>query len=238
MSERDIFHEVEEEMRRERLAGLWDKYGVYVLIVALIIVAGVGGVSLWNWWQAKQAAENGETFAQAVTLLEDGKQDEALAIVQRVATGGPRGYGVLAELQRAAIAANKGNKQEAVKAYDAIADKSSADEMLRGFSRIQAAALRLDEADLAEMRRRLEGMTPAQNPWRHSAKELLGLAAFKSGKTSDAGAIFGEIAADPAAPAQLRQRAEMMLALIVKQPERRGEKNGQGGQAQNDAKTH
>ncbi len=40
----DIFGEVDEEVRRERLQQLWDKYSVYIIIVAVLIVAGIGGL--------------------------------------------------------------------------------------------------------------------------------------------------------------------------------------------------
>ena len=42
----------------------------------------------------------------------------------------------------------------------------------------------------------------------------LGLAAWKKGDTSDAAKLFNQIANDGGAPANLRQRAEIMLSLL------------------------
>ena len=61
MSENDnIFREVDEDMRREQIAKMWDKYGVFVLVGAILIIVVVGGYNVYNWWAAKRAAENGQ----------------------------------------------------------------------------------------------------------------------------------------------------------------------------------
>ena len=42
----DIFHEVDEEVRREQLKKLWDRYGNYVVAAAFLLVAAVAAKSL------------------------------------------------------------------------------------------------------------------------------------------------------------------------------------------------
>ena len=36
----DIFHEVDEEVRREQLKKLWERYSVYFIAAAVLFVAG------------------------------------------------------------------------------------------------------------------------------------------------------------------------------------------------------
>ena len=55
----DIFHEVDEEVRREQLKKLWERYQNYVVALAIAAVLGVGGWRAWDWWEAKKAAETG-----------------------------------------------------------------------------------------------------------------------------------------------------------------------------------
>ena len=38
----DIFNEVDEEVRRERLQKLWERYSIYIVVAAVLIVAGIG----------------------------------------------------------------------------------------------------------------------------------------------------------------------------------------------------
>ena len=73
----DIFQEVDEEVRREQLKKLWDRYGNYVVVAAFLVVAGVAAWRGYSWWDAKKAAETGAAFEAASTLAETGKLSEA-----------------------------------------------------------------------------------------------------------------------------------------------------------------
>jgi hypothetical protein len=216
MSDEGIFREVDEALRNDRFRSLWDKYGAFVFGVAILIVVVVGGYNGWTYWQAKQASEAGERFMNALQLEEAGKREESVAAFQKLADDGPRGYRLLARFQVAAAFAKGGDQQGAVKAYDELAADRSVGDLMQGFAAIQAASLRVDEADVAEMKERLEALASGQSPWRHSARELLGLTAFRTGDNAQAEQLFGQLLADQNAPQNLKQRAEMMLALLVK----------------------
>ncbi len=217
MSDDNIFREVDEEMRREQLAALWDKYGIYVLAGAVLIILVAGGYNIYLWQQQKRAAEFGQAFYQANELVTERKTPEALEALTKLTKQAGHGYRTLSHLQMAAIEAEQGRKSEAVALYEK-ASKDVADQILRDFARLQAAALRVDEADEAEMQKRLQGLIADTNPWRYSAQELLALTAFRSGNTSESEKIYSKILGDPSAPAEIRRRAEAMLALLVKAP--------------------
>ena len=77
------------------------------------------------------------------------------------------------------------------------------------------AALRLYDASFDDMKKRLEGLAAAGNPWRHSARELLGLSAFRTGNLNVAERYFNVMLGDRQTPDNMRRRAEMMLSLLV-----------------------
>ena len=89
------------------------------------------------------------------------------------------------------------------------------DPILKGLATLQAATLRLDKADYAEMQKRLDGLANGKSAWRFSARELLGLSAFQHKDFKSAEAQFSALLGDPATPPNMRDRANMMLALIV-----------------------
>jgi hypothetical protein len=219
MSDRDFFREVDEAVRQDRYKELWDKYGVYALIVAGAIVAAVAGFKAWTYWQERKAQEAGTEFSQAVTQLDGGEAAKARDALNALAEKGPAGYSVLARFQLAAAEAQAGNTDKAVADYDALATDSGTDNILKGLATIQAATLRLDTADYAEMERRLKGMIDEGSPWRYSARELLGLSAYRLNKMPDAEKQFSTLVADQGTPQNLRERADMMLALIVGVPQ-------------------
>src|SRR5580658_7140009 len=52
----DIFQEVDEEVRREQLKKLWERYGTYIIAALILVIVAVGGWRGYEWWQAKRAA--------------------------------------------------------------------------------------------------------------------------------------------------------------------------------------
>lgn len=219
MSDRDIFREVEEDLRREQLARLWDKYGVYVLVAAAAIVLFVAGWRGYEWYRARQATETGSAFFRATVQVDDQKYAEAREALNKLIQDAPSGYRLLARLELAALHAKEGRRTEALALYEQIAADNGVDGVLRDFARVQAAGLVLDQAEPAEISRRLKDLDNDSNPWRYSARELLALSAFRSGNTAESEKLFTRILSDPFAPAEMRMRAESMLALLVKAPQ-------------------
>jgi hypothetical protein len=213
LSEETIFREVDEEVRQEELKKLWDKYGVFVIAAAVVIVLAVAGMKGWKAWTKSRIEASGADFAQAMALADSGKISQAEEKLKALASSGAGGYKALARIKAAdLIAKDKGAK---VAAFDAIARDSSIDNTLRQLARIRAAFLRVDEADKSEMENRLKGLSDPLNPWRHTARELLGLHAWKRGEYEKAGKYFSQILADAATPRDIRVRAAQMRDLIA-----------------------
>jgi len=219
MSDRDFFREVNEAVRQDRYNELWDKYGVYALAAAALIVAGVAGFKVWSYWQEQKAQAAGTDFSQAVTELDSGDVAKARDVLNSLAAKGPTGYQILSRFQLAAAEAQAGSTDKALALYDALAADPATDAILKGLATIQAATLKLDTADYAEMERRLKGLIDENSPWRYSARELLGLSAYRQNNVPAAEKQFSELVADQGTPQNLRERADMMLSLIVGVPQ-------------------
>lgn len=218
MTDRDTFlREVDEAVRHDQYKQLWDRYGVYALGVAVLVVAGVAGYKGWNYWQEKRAQDAGSQFSQA--LEESTDAAKAHEILTGLAQSGPEGYRVLARFQLAAAEAKAGETDKAVIDYDALAVDPSVDPILQGHATLQAAALRLDKADYAEMERRLKPLIDSGSAWQFSARELLGLTAYRLNNMNEAERQFSALVGDQGTPPNLRERADMMLALIVGTPQ-------------------
>jgi hypothetical protein len=208
----DIFQEVDEEVRRERLMQLWKRYGNFVVAAAVLIVLGVAGWRGYQWWEAKKAAEAGAAFNSAVVLADTGKPEEAEAAFARLASQGPAAYRLLARVREAGILAQRDPKA-AVAAYDGIAKDAAAGRSFQDLAAVRAAALLVDTAPLTEITQRLEPLSKPDDPFRHSARELLALAAFKAGDKAAAKKWFDMIEGDAETPQALRGRIDMLMTL-------------------------
>ena len=210
----DIFQEVDEEVRREQLKKLWERYGGYLIAACIAAVIGIGAWRGYEWWQAKQAAQSGAAFEEAVTLAESGKHQEAAAAFAKLSADGTSGYRVLARLREAAELAPT-DRKAAVAAYDAITTDNRVGQVIQDLASVRAGLLLVDSAPYAEILRRLELAAGADRAFRHSAREILALSAWKAGDISAARRWTETIISDPQTPPGQRSRAEMLSELIA-----------------------
>jgi hypothetical protein len=212
----DIFQEVDEEVRREQLKKLWERHGHYVVALAVLIVLAVAAWRGYEYWQAKKAAETGAAFEAALTLSEQGKHEEAAAAFAKIAAEGTSGYQPLARLREAAELGER-DPQAAVKIYDELAADRGAGQVLQDLAGVRAAMILVDSASYDELRRRLEPLSERDRAFRHSARELLALSAWRAGDFTAAKRWFDMITTDAETPAGTRQRIEVLMALVASQ---------------------
>ncbi len=209
----EIFDEVDEEVRREQLKKLWEKYSVFFIAAALLIVAGVGGFRGYQYLEAKKAAEAGDAFNKAVELSEQNKHSEAEAAFADLASKGPGGYRMLSRFHLAAETAVRDPKAGA-KVFDELAADRSIGTEQQELARVRAAGFLLDSAPYSEMLQRLQSETAPGATFRHVARELLALSAFRANDVTTTRQWLDQIALDADTPPGLRSRAEALQALL------------------------
>jgi hypothetical protein len=209
----DIFHEVDEEVRRERLQQLWDRYGIYAIAILVLMVAAVAGWRGYEYYQARKAAEAGTAYQNAATLSEQGKHDEAEAAFAKLAETGTAAYRPLARFREAAELVPK-DKNAAVQAYDALAADSRNGAVLQDLAAVRAGIILLDATPYDEMRRRLEPATGNDRSFRHTARELLALSAWRTGDNAQARRWTDLIMNDLETPAGAKGVAEVLTTLM------------------------
>jgi hypothetical protein len=209
----ELFDEVNEEVRREQLKKLWDRYSIYIIAGAILIIAAVGGWRGYQYLEAKKAAEAGAAFEAAAELSEQGKHAEAEAAFTKLAATAPYGYRMLSRLRAAAEVATR-DPQAAAKLYDDIAADRSVGAPEQDLARIRAAGLLLDTTSYNNMLQRLEPATAPSATYRHTARELLALSAWRANDAAATRQWLDMIANDGGTPASLRSRAEALQALL------------------------
>ncbi|MBV9522750.1 MAG: tetratricopeptide repeat protein [Alphaproteobacteria bacterium] len=215
----DIFQEVDEEVRRERLEQLWKQYGNYIIAALVLVLACVGAWRGYVYWQERKAAEAGAAFEAASTLADEGKHTEAQAAFAKLASDGTAGYRTLARFREAAQL-GLSDAKAAVAAYDALAADSSLGRPLQDLSAVRAGLLLVDTAPYQELRTRIEPLTAPDRPFRHTARELLAFGAWRAGDNAAAHKWIDTVIGDPETPSTIRSRIDVLAALMP--PEAKG----------------
>jgi hypothetical protein len=209
----DIFTEVDEEVRREELAKLWKKYGNLIYAAVFLVIAVVAAWRGYDYWQNRKAGEAGAAYEAAAKLAEEGKHSEAEAAFAKLAAEGTPGYQVLARLREADAIAGRDAK-EGVAAYDKIAGEVTGQPLFSELASIRAAVLLVDTAKYDEMTHRLEPLTQPTGAFRHTARELLALSAWRNGDRAATRRWVEAARGDQEAPQGVRQRMEVLAALL------------------------
>ena len=209
----ELFDEVDEDVRRDQLKKLWEQYSIYIIAGALLIIASVGGWRGYQYLEAKKAVEAGAAFDKAVELSEASKHTEAEAAFADLAARAPAGYRVLARL-RTAVEAGSRDPQAAAKMFDEIAADRSVGAAEQALARVRAAQLLLETTTYPNIKERLEASAAPGATFRHTARELLALSAWRANDATATRQWLDMIANDGATPPSLRSRAEALQALL------------------------
>jgi hypothetical protein len=207
----DIFHEVEEDLRRDQAAAIWKKYGNLIIGAALVLVLAVAAHWGWKEYSTRQQLQASADFLNAAATTNLKQREAALAPV--AADGGI--YGVLARFRLAETAIEAGDKAKARGILTEIAQDQDADKALRDLATIQAALLELEIGKPETAADLVKDLTQEGEAYRLSALEITGLAALAAGDTAKARTTFETVkkaaASAGASGTGFVQRADQLL---------------------------
>ncbi len=140
----DIFDEIEEDLRRDRITLLWKRYGNYIVGVAVLIIVVVAGNQGFDYWKESKSQAAGDAFFDAVTA------NESLDALTSIVADLPEGYEMLAKFRIAALQAEMGNATAAEQSFLSL----SRDDSIETF--YKETALLLSVMNASETRNKSE----------------------------------------------------------------------------------
>jgi len=122
----EIFREVDEMMRQERIEKIWQDYGNYIIgfvVAVILITAGVSGFNTWN----RHVKMNQTDRVLALLDAPSFPQNVTEADLSDMRAGAQ----AITRLKAAAAFAEEGDKEQALTLYEAVAKDKSAPADLR-----------------------------------------------------------------------------------------------------------
>ena len=209
----DLFDEVEEQLRSERLSAAAGKAAPWVLGVGLALILTAFGIWGWREYQARETAKASETYSQALEAMSQGKADQAFTLFGQVAKSGPAAYRSLALMQQGAARLAQDKPKEAVALFDQAA-KAAPDPIVGDVARLKAVFVLMDTAPRKDIEARLAPLIETGRPYQIQAREALAFAKLAAGDTAGARGDFVVISLLPDASQALQGRAEAAITLI------------------------
>ncbi len=216
MAEDNIFSEVDEELRNERMRNLWKKYAPFIFALAGAIIFLVAAKEGWDYYQKSVSSKSADKFYAAIDLLQNNNIEKGKIALDKLIEEGSGQYPLLAEFRKAAILLNEGKNQQAAENFDNIANRQS-DKNLRNLALLYSALALSDLGDVEAVNARLSGLIAADNPFSVTAQEILGLTYYAGGDIDKAREIFTNITTNPLASNDSLSRAQIYIAQLIAQ---------------------
>jgi hypothetical protein len=201
----DIFREVEEDVRREKLGKFWKAYGDYVIALAAVIIIGIAGWQLWQRYEARQRDAASVAFATAQRISDPKAAAVAFADLAKTA---PKGYRLLARLEQAHSMLASGQRDGALALYKEIANEDKGGP--GAVARLRQGWALADTSSRADLETLLAPLRDPAGAWKQLADEILAYSDYHNNQMAKAADEFVALANDTGAPAQLRVRAKAM----------------------------
>lgn len=206
--------EVDENLRRDNLRDAARAYGKWAIAGLVVLLIAIAALFFWREQQAKQAATDGEKLSQAIEDIGNGKTATVPAQLAPLEKSNADAIAISARLTNAALALQQNQRPRAIAIYTAVAADGSVPQPWRDLATIRLTSLDFDSITPQAVIARLAPLTKPGQPWFGSAGEITGLALLRANRKSEAGRLFGQIAADPTVPDSIRGRAVQMAGSL------------------------
>lgn len=205
----DIFREVEEDVRRDRLEKLWKAYGTYGIAGLVLLFAGIGG---WQFWQRHELQERQKFADSFIAAQRVTNPQTAASTFADLARTAPKGYGLLTRLSQANAMFVSGQRPGAIDLYKQIAKDDSGP--VGAVARLRAGWILVESAPRAEITELLKPLDQPGNAWRSNAREILAYADYRAMDLKSAQTKYNELALAPEGTEGLRARAKAMADFL------------------------
>ena len=216
-----LVNEIEEDLKQEKYMKLWKKYGNIVIAVFLVVVAGVGGHTFYDQYEAKKRNETSDIFLDGMEAVSKGEPIRAQGVLDEVAAGSHAGYKMLAQFQKAALLVEEGGEAPLTEArviYKDIASNTKYPKRFRELAELRVIAMKdtdRTEETLRSTLAKLEPFTKEGRPWRYSAKELKASILMELDDNVAAAEVMADLIRDAKTPEGVKSRAQIVSQTLA-----------------------
>lgn len=210
-----FIREVDEDLKNESMKKLWDKYGLFVLLIVIVSLTVAASYESIKSWYIKRAENRTEGYAVALSMQNQGLFDDSLEALDSIINQKMGTYAELAEMQKANILLEQNKEKEALALLEKIANDKSRSLQLRDTALIKLASYRQDGATFEEMSELLSSITKSKdNAWYAVAEDMLATILLRDGNIEQAKEIYNALLENQDTPDDLKNRIKDILSVL------------------------
>jgi len=204
----DIFDEINEELKQDRMTALWQRYGKYVIAFVIAVVAGVSLTQGYSYYTQKRDARSADVFFNAIL------SDDVSVTLEAAKEELSDGYVLLAEFRLAAALAENAHAAEAEQHYLSIAARDDIQQIYRDIALLLSVMQAPESTQVSDLQARLDPLISSVSPLKGLALEQAAVLDVRRGNKAAAIEKLNELVALTDIPASLRQRASQILTVL------------------------
>ena len=205
----DILRQVDEDLRKERLSSLWNKFKIYIISITLLFIISVSvyqHLEISEYNQKVSTIENYYKASNSVSI------DEMLDKLETINTSNEFSQDLI-NLKMADIHLVKGDIELGLEKLEQIF-KSKNKSILGDLALYKYLMLKIDEVTLNEVNNLIKNFNSKENNFNYLFSELVGIKNIIDGQYSEGKIIFESLLNDANVSNEIKIRAEKYISII------------------------
>tara|TARA_B100001057_G_scaffold281625_1_gene281989 strand:- start:147 stop:773 length:627 start_codon:yes stop_codon:yes gene_type:complete len=205
----DILRQVDEDLRKEKLKSLWNRFKIYIISITLLLIISV---SVYQYLEISEFNEKVSTIENYYKASNNGSIDEMLDNLEKIKTSNEFSQNLI-DLKMADIHLVKGDKDLGLEKLEQIF-KSKNKTILGDLALYKYLMLKIDEVTLNEINDLIENFNSKENNFNYLFSELVGIKNIIDGQYSEGKIIFESLLNDASVSNEIKIRAEKYINII------------------------
>ena len=205
----DILRQVDEDLRKERLTSLWNRFKIYIISITLLLIISV---SVYQYLEISEYNEKVSTIENYYKATNNVSVDVMLGKLETIKTSNEFSQNLI-DLKLADIHLVKGDIELGLKKLEQIF-KSKNKSILGDLALYKYLMLKIDEVTLNDFNNFIENFNSKENNFNYLFSELVGIKNIIDGQYSEGKIIFESLLNDVSVSSEIKIRADKYLNII------------------------
>ncbi len=161
----DIFAEVDEALKQEKMEKLWNKYGGFFIGFLAIIILGTAANASYKHWKTIENTKQTDVFLNIID-----KENYSASNLVDISADLKGGLHDISKIQAAGIFSKNGEDDKALLAYSEIANDSGANKEIRQLASYMVTNISNDISAKEKLVALAKITSDNKNPWQNHAR--------------------------------------------------------------------